>query len=84
MTKSSKIQLNVHEAKTYLSRYLHKVEEGETIILCRNGLPVAQLIPLPVGKKKRRNIIGFGRGMGRVSHEFFDELTDEDFPGIGL
>jgi prevent-host-death family protein len=39
------MQLNVHEAKTQLSRLLELVEEGETVIIARHGEPVAELIP---------------------------------------
>ncbi|MGA1865116.1 MAG: type II toxin-antitoxin system Phd/YefM family antitoxin [bacterium] len=40
------ISVNTHEAKTRLSELLAKVEsQGETIIICRNGKPVAEVIP---------------------------------------
>jgi prevent-host-death family protein len=39
------MQVNVHEAKTQLSRLLELVEEGETIIIARHGRPVAELVP---------------------------------------
>ena len=32
-------KVNVHEAKTHLSRYLDRVEAGETVILCRHNRP---------------------------------------------
>ena len=75
-------KLNIHEAKTHLSRYLKKVQEGETIILCKNGEPVAQIIPLP--SKGHKRLIGLLKGKIKVPPEFFGPLTDEDFPGIGL
>lgn len=38
--------LNIHEAKTKLSAVLSELEEkGETFVICRNGKPVAELIP---------------------------------------
>ena len=40
------LSVNTHEAKTRLSELLAKVEtERETVIICRNGKPVAELIP---------------------------------------
>ncbi len=40
------ISVNTHEAKTRLSELLAKIEtEQETVIICRNGKPVAELIP---------------------------------------
>jgi prevent-host-death family protein len=37
--------LNVHEAKTHLSRLLERVERGEEIIIARNNVPIARLVP---------------------------------------
>jgi prevent-host-death family protein len=39
------MQVNVHEAKSQLSRLLELVEEGETVVIARHGKPVAELIP---------------------------------------
>lgn len=77
-------KVNVHQAKTHLSRYLQKVQEGETIILCKNDVPVAQIIPLPKKHKPKRQLFGLGKGKIKLTKAFFDPLTDEDFPGIGL
>ena len=38
--------VNVHQAKTHLSRLLERVEAGEEIILARNGKAVAMLVPV--------------------------------------
>ena len=37
-------QVNVHEAKTHLSRLLERVEAGEEIVIARSGKPVARLV----------------------------------------
>jgi prevent-host-death family protein len=47
----SDAMINIHAAKTRLSRLLARVEKGERIVIARNGKPVAQLIPMP---KRRR------------------------------
>lgn len=39
------VQVNVHEAKTRLSKLLEMVEGGETVVIARNGKPVVELIP---------------------------------------
>jgi prevent-host-death family protein len=52
------MQVNVHEAKSQLSRLLQLVEEGETVIIARQGKPVAQLIPA-------RRKTGFPFGIAR-------------------
>ena len=44
--------VTIHEAKTHLSALLHDVERlGEPIIICRHKQAVAELVPLPRGKR---------------------------------
>jgi len=45
--------VNVHQAKTQLSRLLKRVEAGEEIVLARAGKPVAKLVPIASAKKRR-------------------------------
>jgi prevent-host-death family protein len=47
--------INIHAAKTRLSRLVARVEKGERIVIARNGKPVAQLVPTP---KRRRLLSG--------------------------
>lgn len=53
--------VNVHEAKTRLSKLLEQVEDGQEVIIARNGHPVARLVPMP--SKRRRA----GRLRGKIS-----------------
>ena len=39
------MQVNVHEAKSQLSRLLELVQEGESVVIARHGRPVAELVP---------------------------------------
>lgn len=71
------IRVNVHEAKTHLSRYLDRVEKGETIILCRHNKPVAELRPLPEEPVGKRRIAGICKGQFEVGPEFFEPLPDD-------
>jgi prevent-host-death family protein len=52
------MQVNVHEAKSQLSRLLELVEEGETVVIARHGEPVAELVPA-------RRKAGFPFGIAR-------------------
>lgn len=70
------IRLNMHEAKTHLSRYVAELEEGETILLCRRNQPVAEIRALPTAGKKRRPF-GLARGQFSVPTSFFEPLSDE-------
>jgi antitoxin (DNA-binding transcriptional repressor) of toxin-antitoxin stability system len=69
------IRLNVHEAKTHLSRYLKRIQRGETILLCRRNLPIAEIRPLPIAPETRR--LGTARGQFTVPPEFFEPLPAE-------
>ena len=70
------IRLNMHEAKTHLSRYIARVEAGEKILLCRRNEPVAEIRPLPRERKKPRPI-GLCRGQFTIPESFFDPLPDD-------
>ena len=52
------MQVNVHQAKSQLSRLLQLVEEGETVVIARDGEPVAELVPA-------RRKAGFPFGIAR-------------------
>lgn len=71
------IKLNIHEAKTHLSRYLERVEAGETILLCRRNTPIAEIRPLPPERQKERR---FGTFKGRiyVPDSFFEPMSEEE------
>jgi antitoxin (DNA-binding transcriptional repressor) of toxin-antitoxin stability system len=70
------IKLNVHEAKTHLSRYLEKLARGETILLCKRNIPIAEIRPLPQHRKTKRPI-GLAKGKFKVPPEFFEPLPSD-------
>jgi prevent-host-death family protein len=66
--------INVHEAKTHLSRLLERAEAGEEIVIARAGRPVARLVPYANDRPKRV----FGRLRGQiVIHDDFDVDNEE-------
>jgi antitoxin (DNA-binding transcriptional repressor) of toxin-antitoxin stability system len=70
------IRLNIHEAKTHLSRYLKRLAKGERIVLCLRNVPIAEIRPLPAPGKKPRPI-GLARGQFTVPPSFFEPLPDD-------
>lgn len=70
------IKLNIHEAKTHLSRYLERVEQGETIILCKRNVPIAEIRPLPSSPRKKRRI-GLSKGRIEIPDSFYEPLPPE-------
>ncbi len=70
------IRLNIHEAKTHLSKYLARVARGETIILCKRNIPVAEIRRLPRVRRAKRPI-GLCKGMFEVPPDFFEPLPPD-------
>ena len=69
------VTVNVHEAKTNLSRLLAKVEAGEDVIIARNGTPVARVVPVHRPGKRQ---FGSMKGRIRLDDGFFDPLPEEE------
>jgi antitoxin (DNA-binding transcriptional repressor) of toxin-antitoxin stability system len=67
------IRLNVHEAKTHLSRYLNRLSEGEAILLCKRNTPIGEIRPLPSPRKMKRPL-ELAKGSFKVLREFFKPL----------
>jgi len=70
------IRLNIHEAKTHLSKHLAALAKGETILLCKRNEPVAEIRPVPHRRTERRPI-GLCAGQFEVTKEFFEPLPEE-------
>jgi prevent-host-death family protein len=67
--------VNIHEAKTHLSRLVERAEHGEEIIIARSGRPVARLVPLEDVVKPR--VFGRMRGKIRIADDFDAPLPDD-------
>lgn len=63
-----KKKVNVHEAKTQLSRLLQRVTAGEEIVIANRGVPVARLVPVPRAKGHRE--LGIESGHLKVADDF--------------
>ena len=68
------LTVNVHEAKTHLSRLLEQVHAGDEVILAKAGKPYAKLVPIDVVPLKRTP----GRLKGRVVEDFFEPLPESE------
>ena len=71
------MQLNVHEAKTRLSHLLELVESGETVIIARQGQPVAELVPV---RKKMGLPFGIAKDakLAPPGDEWWSPLTEDE------
>jgi len=67
-------QVNIHQAKTHLSRLLEAVEAGEEIVIARSGAPVARLMPYAPVRAPRQP--GALKGRIRIAPDFDAPLPD--------
>jgi prevent-host-death family protein len=65
--------VNVHEAKTQLSRLLALVEAGESIVIARHGKPIAQLVPVSSTPRQPGRL----KGKIRLQADFDAPLPEE-------
>jgi len=72
--------LNIHETKTKLSALLLEVEQkGETFLICRNGKPVAELVP-----HKKSDRLAYHPTMSKIKIKYdpVEDLSDEEWGEI--
>jgi prevent-host-death family protein len=69
------MDVNVHEAKTHLSKLLERVELGEEITIMRANVPVAKLVA--ADRRGARRELGWARGEVQVRDDFDDPLPSE-------
>jgi prevent-host-death family protein len=62
------MEVNIHQAKTHLSRLLERVAMGEEVIIAKAGTPMAKLVPL--NKQSKKRIFGSAKGEFTVPDNF--------------
>lgn len=67
--------VNVHQAKTQLSRLLAQVERGEEVVIARRGEPVARLVSCKIKGKRQPDVL---KGKVTIPDSFFDPLPEEE------
>lgn len=69
------LTINIHEAKTHLSRFVEKAAAGEEIIIAKAGKPIAKLVPLHSLPSRRS--LGMFNGQLNVPEDFDAALPDD-------
>lgn len=70
--------VNMHQAKTHLSKLVARVEGGEQIVITRAGKPAAKLVPVPQEKPGRRKLGAWeGKGFWMASDEEMAKVDKE-------
>lgn len=67
-------QVGIREAKAHLSKLLRQVAAGEEIVITRDGVPVARLVPV---EERPRRVFGIDRGRFEVPEDFDSPLPED-------
>lgn len=67
-------QVDIREARDQLSKLLQQVAAGEEIVITRDGVPVARLVPV---EGRSRRVFGIDRGRFEVPEDFDSALPEE-------
>jgi prevent-host-death family protein len=68
--------VNMHEAKSSLSRLVAKAAEGEEVVIAKAGKPVAKLVRYEAEEERKPRELGFLRGKVKILPGF-DEMDQE-------
>ena len=70
------MQVNIYEAKTRLSELVDLAHHGETIVIAKNGTPLAKLVPLG-NASKPKIVFGLMKGQIQIADDFDAPLPDD-------
>jgi prevent-host-death family protein len=68
--------VNIHEAKTHLSRLLEQVRNGEEVVIAKAGKPVARLVA--IDRRPARRVPGMDKGKVIIHPDFDDPIPEWD------
>jgi prevent-host-death family protein len=74
--------VNVHAAKTHLSRLIEDAAKGEDIVIAKAGRPIVRLVP--VSANQRARVSGSKKGKIRISKDFDAPLPDDLARAFGV
>ena len=70
------MQVNLHDAKTHLCRYVDQALAGEEVVIARDGKPLVRLIPV-MDQQPPRRLVGFLAGTARIDADLKRDFEDE-------
>lgn len=73
--------VNIHEAKTHLSRLIERVARGETFVIAKAGRPMVKLVPIGSAEPAKPKRLGFLEGAFKVPEDF-DRMGEEEIAGL--
>jgi prevent-host-death family protein len=76
--------VNIHEAKTHLSRLIEKAANGEPFIIAKAGKPMVRVTAVDAPPRHKQRRIGFGTGLSKIPSDIkkpFEKEIEEMFYG---
>jgi len=73
--------VNIHEAKTHLSRLIERVARGETFVIAKAGRPMVKLVPIDLAEPVKPKRLGFLEGLFKVPDDF-DRMAEDEIAGL--
>lgn len=73
--------LNIHQAKTHLSRLIERVAKGGSVVIAKAGRPVARLVPIDAPQPGKAKRLGFMAGQLRVPDDF-DRIGEQEIEAL--
>jgi prevent-host-death family protein len=70
------VKVNIHAAKTTLSKLIERAHAGEEVVISRGDVPVARLVPISHRPPRRKP--GTLRGVVKIPDAFFEPLPEEE------
>ena len=62
--------VNIHEAKTHLSRLIERASQGESFIIAKAGKPMVRVVAIKADLVKKPQRLGFMKGKGKIPDDF--------------
>jgi prevent-host-death family protein len=73
--------VNIHEAKTHLSRLVERAARGETFVIAKAGRPMVKLVPISLTEPAKLKRLGFLEGVFKVPDDF-DRMAEDEIAGL--
>ena len=70
-------KVNIHEAKTHLSRLVEEAAKGESFVIAKAGKPMVKVVPLDAPAKRKARRLGFLEGQFKVPDDF-DRMAEDE------
>jgi prevent-host-death family protein len=69
--------INIHQAKTHLSRLVEEAAKGDSFIIAKAGKPIAKVVPLDASAAPKKSRLGMLAGQIKVPDDFDRMYEDE-------